>query len=273
MAMTLSAPQTPRWVDTHVHVFDQHAPLAAERRYAPDYAALPSALLENMRAEGVAQALLVQPSFFGTDNRFLLEAIAAQSAHFAGIAVVDPATDLKTLASLKEAGIVGLRLNCIGKSAPDFSSVHGKLAQALAALDMVLQIQAEGAQWQAMEPFLADSPVRVVIDHFGRTALDQSDGGFASLLRAARSNDSLWFKFSAPYRMAEGQAAECAAALLEAVGPERIVWGSDWPATQFEGRHRYSDTLAWLSEWVPDPDQREAILSKNPKHLYQLPWD
>lgn len=266
-----SSPASQPRIDTHVHVFDDSAGLVADRRYTPAYSALPDTLLAAMAKTGIDRALLVQPSFLGTDNSYLLSAIAGRPRSFGGIAVVDPAIRRDQLAALQQAGIVGIRLNCIGKPAPDFTGLHGSLARLLAELDMVLQIQAEDGQWLAMADFLMASPGRIVIDHFGRTRSDHPDHGFPALLAAARANEALWFKFSAPYRLPEGRATDCARAILATIGTGRIVWGSDWPATQFEGRHDYADTMAWLADWLPDPVLREAVLRDNPARLYRFP--
>lgn len=255
-------------VDTHVHIFRRDAQFVAGRRYAPDYDAAPETLRERMDEAGVGRAILVQPSFLGFDNSYLLAAIAAAPEAFAGVAVVEPRTETAELAALQRAGIVGLRLNCIGRPTPDFAGAEGGLARRLAGLGMALQIQAEGAQWRAMEPFLSDPPGRVVIDHFGRAPADAPDGGFESLTRAAARTDRLWFKFSGPYRMQARAARECAAALLAVAGPGRIVWGSDWPHTQFEGGQSYHETLDWLADWVAQGADREAILRDNPQRLF-----
>jgi predicted TIM-barrel fold metal-dependent hydrolase len=134
---------------------------------------------------------------------------------------------------------------------------------------MVLQIQAEGEQWQDMETFLSNPPGPVVIDHFGRTAPADSSGGFESLLRAATHSEQLWFKFSAPYRTQAGAAAACGARILDTVGIHRILWGSDWPHTQFEGRWSYAEALRWLVDWVPDAGDRTTILRQNPAMLFR----
>jgi predicted TIM-barrel fold metal-dependent hydrolase len=259
----------PPVTDTHVHIFRRGEGLAEDRRYAPGYDALPGVLAGLMQSAGVARAMLVQPSFLGTDNRFLLDAIAAAPALFGGIAVVDPAISKAGLAALAEAGVSGVRLNAIGKPAPDFTGPHAGMVRHLADQGLVLQLQAEGGQWGAMEAFLSAPPCPVVIDHFGRTPPGDASGGFESLLRAASRSERLWFKFSAPYRMAEGIAAICAETILRTVGPERIIWGSDWPHTQFEGRNSYADTLAWLAEWVPDAGARNAILAGNLARLFR----
>jgi predicted TIM-barrel fold metal-dependent hydrolase len=257
-------------IDTHAHIFRRGAELAADRRYAPGYEALPEALLAAMAARGVRRAILVQPSFLGVDNSFLIEAMAAAPARFAGVAVVPPDIGRAGLAALKAAGVVGVRLNCIGRPAPDPGGGHRPLVEALASLGLVLQIQAEGAQWRSMEAALAAAPGPVVIDHFGRTPVGHESGGFESLLRAAARSPDIWFKFSAPYRLAENAAPECARRILDTVGGGRVIWGSDWPHTQHEGRFGYDDTLGWLEGWMPSAEDRRAALGPNAMRLFGM---
>ena len=259
------------WVDTHVHVFTRGLPFAPARRYQPDYDAAPADLLAAMRQAGVAKAVLVQPSFLGTDNRYLLQAVAAQPDVFAGVAVVDLDATWADLDALRRAGIRGVRLNCIGRPTPDFSrGAVREMAERLAGANLILEIQAEGDQWLSIAPFLKHLSCTILIDHFGRTAPGERHGGFDCLLTAARESSRLWFKFSGPYRLEQGAAALCAPAITAAVGVGRIIWGSDWPATQFEGRHGYPETLRWLEAWVPQAQDRRAVLCGNATRLFDL---
>jgi predicted TIM-barrel fold metal-dependent hydrolase len=257
-------------IDTHVHVFRQDAALVPGHRYAPDHDALPEDLARRMASNGVGRALLVQPSFLGFDNSFLLKAIAENPARFSGVAVVPPDIGRTALAALRGRGIVGVRLNCIGQPAPDLADAYRPLIEHLASLGLALQIQAEGAQWTAMEAALAASPGPVIIDHFGRTPVDHASRGFESLLRAAARSPHMWFKFSAPYRLPEGAAAACASRILDVVGNDRIIWGSDWPHTQHEGRFGYAETLAWLESWLPREADRQKVLAENAARVFGL---
>jgi predicted TIM-barrel fold metal-dependent hydrolase len=150
-AQNLVPQSTVGWIDTHVHVFRSDASFAVDRRYAPDYDATPEALLSKMHANGIDHALLVQPSFLGTDNSFLLRAIADDPARFSGIAVVDPMMAKADLLALQQAGIVGVRLNCIGKAAPDFAGEHGILARRLGACGLVGMLVKLAAERRVIE--------------------------------------------------------------------------------------------------------------------------
>ena len=261
--------QSSFWVDTHVHVFERRLPLTPGRRYRPDYDATPQELQQEMDKAGIAMAVLVQPSFLGTDNGYLLQAIAAKPRAFAGIAVIESDTPIQAMEALRHAGVLGVRLNCIGQAAPDFAhGIYREMAERLAQAGLILQIQAEGEQWLSIAPRLSALPCTVLIDHFGRTPPDHT--GFEALLDAAQASERIWFKFSGPYRFAEGTSALCAEAILETVGSSRILWGSDWPWTQFEGQMNYAETLGWLNSWVPDANDRQLVLAENPARLFDL---
>ena len=261
----------PLRVDTHVHVFERHLSLAPDRRYEPDYDANCADLRKAIGGSGIGRVVLVQPSFLGTDNSYLLRAIASDRTTFAGVAVIDPGLKSAALDDLRRSGVVGVRLNFIGQTLLDFS--HGALrcmSDRLAASGLVLEIQAEAGQWSLLAPFLKQLPCAVLVDHFGRTPPNHRSAGFESLLQVAQDVDHLWFKFSAPYRVVDGRASDCARTLLSTVGLGRIVWGSDWPWTQFEGRQSYRETLEWLEQWIPRGDDRQRVLADNPTRLFGL---
>lgn len=256
-------------VDCHVHIFTPDLTLAPSRRYQPDYGATPEALIETLEKHGLGKALIVQPSFLGTDNTYLLAALIRYPGRFRGVAVVDPSIDRREMRNLAESGVVGVRLNAIGQAAPDLgSALYRRFAESLADLDLFVEIQAEGSQWNDMAPMLADLPCDIVIDHFGRTPAPHESGGFDALLGVAQRKD-VWFKFSAPYRFGNEAARDCARMLVDTVGTDRIVWGSDWPWTQFEGRHSYADSLGWLAGWVGEDKVRD-VLTTNAARLLRF---
>ena len=129
-----------------------------------------------------------------------------------------------------------------------------------------------------------------MVDHFGRPDAQQAsaDPGVSALLRRAASG-RVWVKLSAAYRNARGaQVAaaertpallqadahavrECTGRLLAAFGPERLVWGSDWPHTQHQHLSDYTSNLAALADWVPDIAQRTRILGATAAELFHIP--
>ena len=76
-ALDSAMPEPIGAIDSHAHVFRRGLPLAPVHRHAPDYDALLADYLALLDAHAVSHAVLVQPSFLGTDNSFLLDAVRA----------------------------------------------------------------------------------------------------------------------------------------------------------------------------------------------------
>ncbi|KQP11810.1 amidohydrolase [Pseudorhodoferax sp. Leaf267] len=260
-----------RAVDSHAHVFVRGLPLAPRRRHAPDYDAPLAHYLALLDAHGVSHAVLVQPSFLGTDNAHLLQALHAAPQRLRGVAVVEPGIDAHALQALHRAGVCGLRLNLVGLPLPDLAQPawQGLLAR-VRALDWHVEVHRDaGDLARAAQPVL-EAGCRLVVDHFG---LPGSAGVSDWLLRAAAGGRT-WVKLSAAYRSWPGasgpQARGAAQALLQAFGPERLLWGSDWPHTQHRERVDYSAAHAALADWVPDAAARRRILVDTPAELFHF---
>jgi Amidohydrolase len=96
-----------------------------------------------------------------------------------------------------------------------------------------------------------------------------------SVRAAGKKSRRLWVKLSAPYRSGGGQAGEVIVRtaypqLRDAVGLDRLIWGSDWPHTQFEATESYQKARAFLDDLIPDKTERSAILNQNPASLFQF---
>ena len=110
------------------------------------------------------------------------------------------------------------------------------------------------------QPALQAAGVKLVIDHFGHP---QKGGaacaGFQAVIRAVDKGRT-WIKLSAVYRFESPQVAlDCAKALLAHAGPERLLWGSDWPFTQFEKTATFAGVVNELRRWIPDTSARDAM--------------
>jgi predicted TIM-barrel fold metal-dependent hydrolase len=79
------------------------------------------------------------------------------------------------------------------------------------------------------------------------------------VLRAV-DRGATWVKASAAFRLKPpAMGAELAATLLQRVGPERLVWGSDWPFAAFEDAVTYQQTLDAFAFNVPDEAARREM--------------
>ena len=138
-----------------------------------------------------------------------------------------------------------------GKPFPPYPPITGeKLAAPIAALE--------------------SAGVKIVIDHLGHPQGGKGVAceGFQAVLRAVERGRT-WVKLSAGYRMESPEVAEaCAHELVKHCGPERLLWGSDWPFAAFENKVHYSDTLAAFKRWVPDATVRRIIGGETAFRLY-----
>lgn len=260
-------------IDTHAHVFERDLPLADGRRYTPDYDALPSDYLALLDAHGLSRGVLVQPSFLGTDNRYLAQVLDAHPQRLRGVAVVDPLIGEAQLRDLERSGVTGMRLNLFGLTDPALSRQPWRaLLERIHALDWHVEVHAPAERLPAVLPALLETGCRIVIDHFGRPG---AAGDMAPLLRHAATG-RVWVKLSAPYRnwaddgAGHAAARKAARALLDAFGAERLMWGSDWPHTEHRDRTCYGASLAWLAEWLDDPVLLERVLADTPSAFFKF---
>jgi predicted TIM-barrel fold metal-dependent hydrolase len=263
--------------DCHAHIFRRGLKLADVRRYAPDYDATVMDYLRVLDENGIARGVLVQPSFLGTDNSFLLEGLAGAPGRLRGIAVVEPAATKDELGALDRQGIVGIRLNLVGLAVPAFDAEPWPaLLKSVADLGWQVEVHREAKDLEPILSPLLRAGVTVVVDHFGRpdSRLGVDDPGFRHLL-ATGPQRRTFVKISAPYRNGKDGAGEAAALkaypmLRDSLGLDRLVWGSDWPHTQFETAESYRKARAFLDAMVPDASEREAVLSRNPAALFRF---
>ena len=275
--------------DCHVHVIGPTAqyPMSRERAYTPPEAST-AALLAMRQPLGLARNVLIQPSFYGTDNRCMLDAMTQLGDSARGIAVVAPDIDTEELAKLDAQGVRGIRLNLETREnryPKTAAAALDEMVKRIRPLGWHIQIYAALPVIAALTDPIAALPVDVVIDHFGlaqaKDGVDQP--GFAALLDLVRARRA-YVKLSAPYRVSQtpgyADVAPIARALITA-GPDRMLWASDWPHTdRVPGRgphdiHPFrtiddSLALALLKEWCGDEATMRTILIETPARLYRF---
>jgi predicted TIM-barrel fold metal-dependent hydrolase len=261
-------------IDTHAHVFHRALKLAPGRRYAPDYDAPLSLYLEQLDHNGITNGVLVQPSFLGTDNSYLVDCLKQTGGRLRGIAVVDPAVAADELRELDRAGIVGIRLNLVGQPLPDLAASEWKgLLANVKTMGWQVEIQRNAADLAVLAPLLLDHGVTIVLDHYALPdpRLGVTDPGFQSVLKLGATRN-VWVKISAPYRngpAGEGFAREAYPLLRNAYGLDRLLWGSDWPHTQFEASQTYAKNQQFLDTLIVDERDRAQVLA-SPRPLFRF---
>ena len=263
----------PGAVDTHAHVIGTPPdyPFVATRSYTPPGAPA-TAYLRMLDQTGMTYGVLVQVSVHGTDNRLMVETLRAHPQRLRGIAVVALDTPERELAALKEAGVVGLRLNVLYGGGVGFDQVenYGALCR---ELGWHLQFLIDARDLPPLAARLSRLPVPFVVDHMGHmpVAAGVDDPGFQTLVSLVR--DGAWVKISGAYRLTDAgppyrDTIPFAHALV-AAAPERCVWGSDWPHVSNWGfMTNVGDLLDLLADWVLDEATRHGVLVDNPHRLY-----
>jgi predicted TIM-barrel fold metal-dependent hydrolase len=277
--------------DCHTHVFGPVArfPLSPGRAYTPPDASI--ADLNRLHAHlGIARVVVVHPSPYGSDNRVSLDAIRSMGPSRArGVAVIDAATTDADLREMDRAGIRGARenLETAGIVDPAQAWAHvAETARRIAPLGWHLQIFARLQVIAALADRIAQLPVPVVFDHFGRplAALGVDQPGFNALRRLVGSGKA-YVKLSASYRISsqpDHADAGLLARTLIADNPERMLWGTDWPhpggaprgtglpLSEVEPFQAIDDGAAVnrLIDWTGDDATLARVLVANPARLY-----
>lgn len=267
----MQSTRRPIRIDSHAHVFRRDLPLMPGHRHAPQHDALLPELLDMFDRHGITHGVLTAPSFYGTDNHFLLAALRAAPDRLRGTVIVDSTITRAGMDVLARGGVVGIRLNMLRR--PDLPDLRTpgwrRVLQDAAALDWHLEIYVEGPRLPDLLTPALDIGIKVVVDHFGSPdpALGVACSGFRALLDAMGKGRT-WTKLSAPYRLGGADPMPYAAALLGAGGAERLVWASDWPWTQNSEGLSYAKVLGWLDRWIPDEARRARILGDTPWSVF-----
>lgn len=254
------------WVDTHFHVF--HAGEAvAGARYVPQYTAALSDWQSLAQSAGVTRGVWVQPSFLGVDNQLMLRALKDHPEMLRGVAVVAADTQADALKALHAEGVRGIRLNLSGVShdIPEWTRAE-PVWRALHELGWHLEVHTDqGALTHALAQLPTDVPL--VVDHMAKPNEAKATDTSIALLTQRAQHAPTYVKLSGAYRLG-GVDATCLAQLwLQELGPQALLWGSDWPCTNHEHLAHYDALLAELTTWV-GLAHLETVLSDNPQRLY-----
>lgn len=271
------------FVDSHVHIWTpdtQRYPLAAgwtvDAMQPPSFTA--EQLLAHARPAGVSRIVLVQMSFYGTDNRYLLDAIAEHPGVFGGIAVIDPQDrPRETMAGLRARGVRGFRL--VGRDAPAeqwlFTPGVEAMWRAGAELRQAMCLLVNPDALEPIDQMCTRFPkTPVVIDHMARIGVDGElrDRDIGALCHLAR-HPEVRVKVSAFYALGRKQPpyldlAPMIRRLRDAFGAERLMWGTDCPY-QVEVQ-TYADSLRLVCEGLDflSGEERDWLLRRTASGLF-----
>ncbi len=268
-------------VDTHAHIY---AP--DERRYPPIAKPLRppggKGSLEDLRAEieavRVSAACIIQTSsFYRFDNRYILDSAKGTPEWTAGVCTLDPddprSPDLLAR-YVRDYGIKGVRSNPAADGRIDHPGVRA-LWKAAADAGVVINLHIQRELAEQGEKLLAKfRSTPVVLDH---TLYPKAGPRMEDILEAVRRLsrfENLHAKLSFVATGSEkGYPCEDMHSACQQViywfGPERCVWGSDFPCELWTPRVSYGEALRIFREDLPlSTEARDMILGGTARRLW-----
>lgn len=277
--------------DCHVHVVGplERYPQSSFRTYTAVVASLET-LQSEAAKQGIDRFVIVQPSFYGTDNSMLQDALNALGDAGRGVAAVDPSSvSPQELASLGRSGVRGLRINLYSDAGRMMAK--GSLAEVFASTMSLAKDQ--GWHVEVIAPLevleesaevLAGSSAQVVIDHYGIFGQFRPTDSTGQALLDLLGLSHVWIKLSAPYRSSpnpvETRPDRRWLEAMLSIAQDRSVWGSDWPHTPAReyqaGEHvsvanrpiSYEGIVGGFVEAIADAEVIDQLFVTNPARLY-----
>lgn len=266
-------------VDSHSHVWtlDTAAyPWQPTFGFIPTEPASPDELLAAMDRHGVAHTLLVQPSAYGSDHRFLFDAVHIAPTRFSAVGLVDPAHpgSLELAADLVESGCIGFRVNLsLDIPAAERQATAGTWSQ-LGSLGVPVCLRAAPAHQAQVKRIVAGLPDTLfVVDHLGLP--EPGDTKAIRRLGELARFDNCILKIAGVWRAsALGHPYEdtwpILSAAIDLFGSSRLVWGSDYPAVRPDCGYAEAVTAIQALPFM-DADDLDRVMAGTARGCWGLP--
>jgi predicted TIM-barrel fold metal-dependent hydrolase len=249
-----------RFIDAHVHVWTPdtaHFPLAAGHKPAEmrPRSFTPEELFRHSRPAGVNRINLIQMSFYGFRNDYLLTMIALHKGVFVGTAVVDPhAKDVaRQMTDLGRRGVRAFRIHPRLSRLPPtrwlepdgYARMFAQAARNNQALSCLIDPDAL-PELERMCRRYPNAPV--IIDHLCRIGADGTiRAKDVKALCAMAAHKRVMVKVGAFYALGKRQPpyddlGPLIRQVVRAFGARRCMWESDCPF-QVQGVHTYRASI------------------------------
>jgi predicted TIM-barrel fold metal-dependent hydrolase len=280
------------WIDAHVHVWTEKTGRYKHRESYPIPGGVviktesieprdfpPETILGHARGSDVDRVVLIQMSFYGTDNSYMTDTIAKRPKTFRGVGYVDPEAPGvgDTMAALLAKGVTGFRIVPVGGTEGRWLQTKGYEAMFRAAADTRQAMSCllnPDALKEVGRMAAAHPGAPIVIDHMARIGADgQIRRAEVDALCALARHKNINVKLSAFYALSRKKPSyddllPMIRRLYDAYGPERLMWASDCPFETLHGTYEGSislirDRLDYLSK-----DARDHILRGTAERVY-----
>lgn len=271
-------------IDAHVHVW---TPDTTRYPLGPGFTKddmspvsfTPEELFAHCKPEGIDRIVLIQMSYYGFDNRYMLDTMRRFPGVFGGVGVIDwtaPRPD-EDMAKLARAGVRGFRV--YHKDAPietwmetpSFERMFRHARDHKLAICPLIGPPALPSLSRMCEKH---PDTRIVIDHMCRIGIDGQirDADVQALCAMARF-PQVRVKISAFYALGKKKPPHddlepMIQRLHQAFGARRLMWASDCPFAVVD--ERYRDSIALVRDgcgWLTAED-RKWLFEKTAEQVF-----
>ncbi|MGH7223603.1 MAG: amidohydrolase family protein [Gemmataceae bacterium] len=279
-------------IDAHVHVWTDdtaHYPLARgykvedmkPRRFTPED------LFKHTKPAGVDRINLIQMSYYGFDNRYMLDMIALHKNAFRGTAVIDPAADApdRLMGELAKKNVRAFRVYPglergikpnVGKGenwlrAAGYDKMFAAAAKNNQAISCLINPDALPELDRMCRKYPSTS---VIIDHLCRIGVDGTirDRDVTALCDIAK-HKKVMVKLGAFYALGQKKPpytdlAPLIRKVIQAFGVKRCMWESDCPFQVAE--QKYADSLDLMRTRMDflSADDKNWLLGKTAEKFF-----
>jgi 2-pyrone-4,6-dicarboxylate lactonase len=268
----------PGTVDTHIHLFGP----AEKYQWDPSsyYTARDATAEMNIALQdklGFSNSVIVSGGAYGRNTTHLADTLTRFPDRFRGVALIPDDLSEAEFARLSKLGVCGMR--CFSASRGGvLPTIAEKVAAKAHEHGWHVQFYPHGADITEFADCLLALPNVIVLDHFAsvKAELGLEQPGFRALLRMLDTG-RVFIKLSGPMRCMAGDfpypAVTPMARALVKHRADRLVFGTDWPHVNMDGRTvpNDGDLVDLIPEWIEDAATRQQILVDNPRRLYGFP--
>jgi predicted TIM-barrel fold metal-dependent hydrolase len=266
------------YIDAHSHVWPPdvaHYPLAKGFAVAdmkpPSFTA--EELLATCRPAGVGRVNLIQMSFYGFDNAYMLDMIKLYPERFVGTAIVDPLgpDPGRAMRELRPRGVVAFRIQPRYSRLPPAHWLepdgYGAMFETAAKGGQALSCLIDPDGFPEVDRMCRKHPdATVIIDHLGRIGADGTvRTEDVDALCGLAKRPKVLVKVGAFYALGKKtppylDLAPLIKAVVRAFGPRRCMWESDCPFQVVD--HSYADSMTLIRDKLDflSDDDRDWLL-------------
>jgi predicted TIM-barrel fold metal-dependent hydrolase len=271
-------------IDGHTHLFSldtERYPLGdPESTYRPAADGSGDVLKKEMDAAGVDRALTITAGFYGWDNSTTMDTLEGREDWLAAGVLVDPAGENgpDQLTALVDRGASGIRIQRHLFYHRDLDDpISTPLWQRAGDLGLTVDINASHPEYGAVENRIREFPnTRFILDHCGYVSADLApkENIVAPAVALARY-PNVYAKLSFlplasveafPFRDVHWMVRE----LVDAFGPERCLFGTNFPQAQYSPHVTYGQIVELFREAIDlTQSEREWILGGTAANLWR----